>query len=115
MSKSESYRLTCPFCNRDFQVEIGISKQAYKDQSTATINVKVEDVRQALPQDVLPNLNVALSEHTSPNTIHIVPKMYLGKENFYKVTKAVKAMRGDWVSQGKHSYWWVPAAQKVEI
>jgi hypothetical protein len=114
MTENKPYQLTCPFCNRDFPVEIGISKQAYEDKTT-TINVKVEDVCQALPQDVLPDLNVAVSKHTSPETIHIVPKKYLGKENFYKVTKAVKAMHGEWVSQGKHSYWWVPAIQQVEV
>jgi len=38
---------------------------------------------------------------------------YLLTKNF-KVTKAVKAVRGEWVSQGKHSYWWVPATQEVE-
>jgi len=114
MSESKPYQLTCPFCNRDFPVEIGVSKQAYKDQPTATIDVKVQDVCQALPQDVLPDLNVAVSKHTTPETIHIVPKKFLGKENFYKVTKTVKAMHGEWVSQGKHSYWWVPAIEKVE-
>lgn len=115
MNESKPYQLTCPFCNRDFPVEIGVSKQAFKDQPTAAIDVKVEDVCQALPQDVLPDLNVALSKHSDPRMIHIVPKKYLGKENFYKVTKSVKAMRGEWVSQGKHSYWWVPATQEVEV
>jgi len=115
MTENKPYLLACPFCNRDFPVEIGVSKQAYKDESTTTINMKVEGVRRALPQDVLPNLNVAASKHTSPEAIHIVPKKYLGKENFYKVTKAVKAMRGEWVSQGKHSYWWVPTNQQVEM
>ncbi len=115
MSENKPYQLTCPFCNRDFQVEIGISKEAYKDNATATIDVKVKDVCQALPQDILPDLNVALSSHSDPKTIHIVPKKFLGKENFYKVSKAVKAMRGEWVSQGKHSYWWVPATQEVEV
>lgn len=115
MTENKTYQLTCPFCNRDFPLEIGISKQAYKDKATANINVKVEDVRQALPQDVLPDLNVAVSKHTTPVTIHIVPKKFLGKENFYKVSKAVKSMRGEWVSQGKHSYWWVPATQQVEM
>jgi len=114
MTENKPHQLTCPFCNRDFPVEIGISKQAFKDKAT-TVNVKVEDVCQALPQDVLSDLNVAVSKHTNPETIHIVPKKYLGKENFYKVTKAVKAMNGEWVSQGKHSYWWVPAAQQVEV
>lgn len=114
MSESKPYQLTCPFCNRDFPVEIGISKQAYRDKQT-TIDIKVEDVRQALPQDVLSNLNVAVSEQSNPKVIHIVPKKFLGKQNFYKVMKAVKAMNGEWVSQGKHSYWWVSAKQEVEV
>lgn len=115
MTENKPHQLTCPFCNRDFPVEIGVSKQVYKDQPTATIDVKVQDVCRAMPQDVLPDLNVALSKHSDPRRIHIVPKKFLGKENFYKVMKAVKAMHGEWVSQGKHSYWWVPATQQVEV
>lgn len=114
MSESKPYQLTCPFCNRDFPVEIGVSKQAYEAKQT-TMDVKIEDVRKALPQDILPNLNVALSKHSNPKMIHIVPTKFLGKEGFYKVMKSVKAMRGEWVSQGKHSYWWVPATQEVEV
>jgi len=79
------------------------------------MDVKVQDVCQALPQDVLPDLNVALGKHSAPIMIHIVPKKFLGKENFYKATKAVKAMNGEWVSQGKHSYWWVPATQTAGV
>ena len=114
MSESKPYLMSCPFCNQTFPVEIGISKQAYEDNPTASINVTVEDVCQALPQDVLPNLNVAVKKR-DPKTIHIVPKKFLGKENWYKVSKAVKALRGEWVSQGKHSYWWVPTTQEVEV
>ena len=40
---------------------------------------------------------------------------FLGKENWYKVSKAVKVLRGEWVSQGKHSYWWVPVTKEVEV
>jgi len=113
MSESKPYQMSCPFCNQTFPVEIGISKQAYDDKPTAGINVTVEDVRQALPQDILPNLSVAVNKR-DPKTIHIVPKKFLGKENWYKVSKSAKAMRGEWVSQGRHSYWWVPTIQKVE-
>ena len=80
----------------------------------ATIDVKVDDVRKALPQDVLPNLNVAASK-TDLKTIFIVPNKFLGKENFYRVNGVIKEMRGEWVSQGRHSYWWVPATEKVEL
>jgi len=116
MSENKPYQLSCPFCNQTFPVEIGVSKEAYQDQPKPTTNmpINVKDVCEALPQDILPNLNVAVNKH-DPKTIHIVPKKYLGKENFYKVTKAVKAMQGEWVSQGKHSYWWVPATQEVEM
>lgn len=115
MTENKPYQLTCPFCNRDFPVEIGVSKQAYKDKQATTLNVKVEDVRKTLPQEVLPNLNVALSKNSNPQVIHIVPKKFLGKENFYKVMEAVKAMNGEWVSQGKHSYWWVPTVEKANV
>jgi len=108
------FELTCPFCSQTFPVDIGISKQAYKDKPTTNIDTTVQDVCSALPKDILPNLSVAVSKH-DPKTIHIIPKKFLGKENFYKVTKAVKDMHGEWVSQGKHSYWWVPATQEVEV
>lgn len=80
--------------------------------NSSTLTIK--DVCEALPQDILPDLTVAINKH-DPKTIHIVPKKCLGKENFYKVTKAVQNMHGQWVSQGKHTYWWVPATQDVEV
>ena len=114
MTENKPYHLSCPFCNQTFPVEIGISKQAYQNKTkpTADINISVEDVCEALPQDILPDLNVALNKNGQ--TIQIVPRKYLGKENFYKVTKAVKNMHGEWVSQGKHSYWWVPSTLETE-
>ncbi len=108
------FELTCPFCSQTFPVDIGISKQAYKDKPATNTNVTVQDVCSALPKNILPNLSVAVSRH-DPKTIHIVPKKFLGKEKFYEVTKAVKDMHGEWVSQGKHSYWWVPAIQQAEL
>lgn len=97
-------------------MEIGISSEAYRDKPkpTTTINISVKDVCEALPQDVLPDLHVAVNKQ-DPKTIHITPKKFLGKEKFYKVSKAVKKMHGEWVSQGKRSYWWVPASQEVEV
>lgn len=104
MNEKEVEEFNCPSCG--VPLNVLISREAYKDNQTAAVDLKVEDVCQALPPDVLPNLNVALSKHSSPQVIHIVPKKFLGKENFYKVMEAVKAMRGEWASQGKHSYWW---------
>ena len=114
MTERETGDFKCPNCG--VSLNVLISKEAYKDKpgSTTTINVAIKDVCDALPQDILPDLNIAVDKQDS-KTIHIVPKKYLGKENFYKVTKAVKNMQGEWVSQGKHSYWWVPATQEVEL
>jgi len=100
----------CPSCG--VSLVVLISTEAYKDKPTATIRRTVEDVKTMLPQDILPDLNIAFSKNQQ--TIHIVPKKFLGKENFYKVQKAVENMRGEWVSQGKQSYWWVPTKQEVE-
>ena len=114
MSEKEIGDFKCPSCG--VSLNVLISKEAYQDkpEPTTTLNIAVKDVCEALPQDILPDLNVAVNKQ-DPKTIHIVPKKYLRKENFYKVTKAVKAMHGEWVSQGKHSYWWVPATQEVEV
>jgi hypothetical protein len=112
MTEKETGDFKCPSCG--VSLNVLISKEAYKDNPTANMNIAVKDVFSALPQDILPDLNVAVNRQ-DPKTIHIVPKKYLGKENFYKVTKAVKNMHGEWVSQGKHSYWWVPATQEQEL
>ena len=114
MSEKEIGDFKCPSCG--VFLNVLISKEAYQDKlkPTTTLNIAVKDVCEALPQDILPDLNVAVNRQDS-KTIHIVPKKYLGKENFYKVTKAVKNMRGEWVSQGKHSYWWVPATKEMEV
>jgi len=97
----------CPSCG--VPLTVLIHTEAYKP---TTINVTVKDVCEALPQDILPNLQVEQSKN--PDFIHITPKKYLGKENFKKVSQAVKKMRGEWVSKGKESYWWVPTKQEVE-
>ena len=112
MTEKEAGDFKCPSCG--VSLNVLISKEAYVDKPTANISLTVKDVCEALPQDILSDLNVALNKR-DPKTIHITPKKFLGKENFYKVSKAVKAMQGEWVSQGKHSYWWVPATQKVEV
>jgi uncharacterized Zn finger protein (UPF0148 family) len=103
----------CPSCG--VSLVVLISTEAYREESkpTATIKRTLEDVKTMLPQDILEDLNVAFSKNKE--TIHIVPKKFLGKENFYKVQKAVKNMHGEWVSQGKKSYWWVPTKETVEV
>lgn len=114
MTEKETGDFKCPSCG--VPLNVLISKEAYekKPEQTATIKTTVEDVKTLLPQDILPDLNVAVNKQDS-KTIHIVPKKYLGKENFYKVSKAVQNMHGEWVSKGKHSYWWIPTTQEAEV
>lgn len=114
MTEKETENFKCPSCGAALSVLI--AKEAYQDKPkpAANIDINVKEVSEALPQDILPNLTVAVNKH-DPKTIHIVPKKFLGKENFYKVSKAVKAMHGEWVRQGKSSYWWVPATQETEV
>ena len=112
MTEKETGDFKCPSCG--VSLNVLINREACQDKPTANINMTVKDVCEGLPQDVVADLNVAVNKRDS-KTIHIVPKKFLGKENFYKVSKAVKAMHGEWVSQGKHSYWWVPATQEVEV
>lgn len=101
----------CPSCG--VSLAVLICSEAYKEKPTTTIKRTVEDVKTMLPQDVPEDLNIAFSKNQQ--TIHITPKKFLGKERFYKVQKAVKNMHGEWVSQGKQSYWWVPAVETVEV
>jgi len=112
MTEDEVEDFKCPSCG--VALNVLISKEAYKDKPTENTNEAAKEVCEALPQDILPNLNVAVNKR-DPKTIHIVPKKFLGKENWYKVSQAVKALRGEWVSQGRHSYWWVPTTQQTEV
>jgi hypothetical protein len=112
MTEKEIEDFRCPSCG--VSLNVLISKEAYQDKPATNIDLTVKDVCDGLPPEILPDLTVAVSKRV-PRIIHVVPKKFLGKENFHKVSKAIKAMQGEWVSQGKHSYWWVPATQEVEI
>ena len=63
-----------------------------------------ETVRDALPSDVISDLTIIEKE----STFHIVPKKFLGKDKFREIMRVVNDLHGEWVSQGKTSYWWVP-------
>jgi len=54
-----------------------------------TINITVKDVCQFLPQDNLPNLNVAVNKR-DPKTIHIVPKKFLGERKLVQSQQSSK-------------------------
>lgn len=99
----------CPSCGAPLNVLI--NKEAYKDTPTAKISRTAEAVRKALPNDVVQDLTIVEKE----STYHIVPKKFLGKANFAKVMQVIKNLHGEYVSQGKTSYWWVPKMETVEL
>ena len=99
----------CPSCG--VSLNVLISKEAYKDKPTAKIPRTAEAVRKALPNSVVDDLTIVEKE----STYHIVPKKFLGKPNFAKVMQVVKDLHGQYVSQGKASYWRVPKTETVEL
>jgi hypothetical protein len=99
--------LPCPFCNRLLLLRIEVPKQVSTGNASTTMDRKVEEIRKRLPQDIVPDLNVALNKY-EPDKIHVTPKRFLGRDNFWKVSKILKELGGEYVSQGKQSYWWVP-------
>ena len=102
MTEKETKEFKCPSCG--VSLNVLISKEAYKDNQTAKIPRTAEAVRKALPSDVVTDLTIMEKE----SIYHIVPKKFLGKENFAKIMQVVNRLHGEWVSQGKTSYWWVP-------
>jgi hypothetical protein len=109
MTEKETGDFKCPSCG--VALNVLISKQAYKDNPSAKIPRTAEAVRKALPSDVVGDLTIVEKE----STYHIVPKKFLGKPNFAKIMQVVKNLHGEWVSQGKTSYWWVPKAETIEL
>lgn len=109
MTEKETGDFNCPSCGASLNVLI--SKEAYKDRPTAEIPRTEEAIRKALPSDVVGDLTIVEKE----STYHIMPKKFLGKENYWKVMQVVKNLHGEWVSQGKTSYWWVPKGNRIEL
>jgi len=105
------YDFQCPFCNQKIPLVVAVSREAYKDKPTAVITRTVETIRKSLPTSTLNDLTIEEKEQT----FHIKPKKFLGKEAFGMIQKVVKDLGGEWVSQGKTSYWWVPKSEMVEV
>jgi len=109
MNEKETRDFNCPGCG--VSLNVLISREAYKEKSTAKIPRTAEAVRKALPSDVAGDLTIVEKE----STYNIVPKKFLGKQNFAKIMEVVKNLHGEWVSQGKTSYWWVSKTETVEL
>jgi len=60
------------------------------------------------PAELRPQL---IFDYDNEDEVRIRPRKYLGSDNWYKITKVVKSLGGDWVSKGKgdkNAYWSVP-------
>lgn len=108
MSKEVPKDFNCPGCG--VPLNVLINQEAYRDEKT-TRTRNAETVRKALPPDVVGDLTIVEEE----NKYHIVPKKFLGKQNFAKIMEVVKNLHGEWMSQGKTSYWWVPKTETAGL
>jgi hypothetical protein len=109
MTEKEAEGFRCPSCGA--LLNVSIDKEAYRNETTAKIPRTAEAVRKTLPSDVVDSLTIVEKE----STYHLVPKKFLGKENFAKTMQVVNRLHGEWVSQGKTSYWWVPKTEEVDL
>ena len=110
MSEKEIKDFNCPSCG--VPLNVLINSEAYKeDKPTAKIPRTAETLRRALPSDVVRDLTIVEKE----NAFHIVPKKFLGKDSFREIMQVVNELHGEWVSQGKTSYWWVPKIVTEEL
>ncbi len=91
---------TCPGCG--VPLNVLINEEAYRDEETPRTRT-AETIRKALPPEVINDLTIVEREVT----YHVVPKKFLGKPYFAKIMRIVQEMGGEWVSQGKTSYWWL--------
>ena len=91
----------CPGCG--VPLNVLINEEAYRDEEGPRTRT-ADTIRKSLPPGVVKDVTIVEKEATC----RIVPKKFLGKDNFREIMRIVQDMRGEWVSQGKTSYWWVP-------
>lgn len=85
----------------------GIPKPALPPPAPKPIQPRkltVEDVRRALPPDMLGYLKFEETE----DSVIITPRTYLGAENFARIVESLKPLNGYYVSAGKESHFRVP-------
>lgn len=109
MTEKDAGDFSCPGCG--VSLNVLISREAYREKPTAKLSRTAEAVRRALPQSVVNDVTIVEKE----STYHIIPKKFLGKPNFASIMQSVQRFHGEWVSQGKTSYWSVPKTEKVEL
>jgi len=77
-------------------------------QKNSRLNGELEKVKDAFPEDQRSLLEFTLSK----DFVKIVPRQYLGSDNFAKILKIVKSKNGEYVSAGKESHFKVPLQTK---
>ena len=108
MSKEVPKDFNCPGCG--VPLNVLINEEAYRDEEPSKTRT-VEAIRKTLPPEVVKDVTIVEKEAT----YHLVPKKFLGKPSFALIMKTVNRLHGEWVSQGKTSYWWVPKTETVEL
>ena len=106
MNQKTPIDFKCPGCG--VPLNVLINEEAYRDAEPSKTRT-AEAIRKALPPEVVKDLTIVEKEAT----YHIVPKKFLGKDNFREIMRIVQEMHGEWVSQGKTSYWWVPKTEEM--
>ena len=81
------------------------------DKPTTKIPRTAGTVRKAMPDSVVNDVTIVEKE----STYHIVPKKFLGKPNFAKIMQVVQNLHGEYLSQGKTSYWCVLKTESMEL
>lgn len=70
--------------------------------STTGKKLTIEDVKKALPADLVDRLDIAYRE--AGKIIMVKPIAFLGSDNFAKVAQAIKnTLKGEYISAGKES------------
>ncbi|MEM1589560.1 MAG: hypothetical protein QXZ68_06590 [Candidatus Bathyarchaeia archaeon] len=77
---------------------------ALKQTTNAKPRRTIEDVKKAIPEDLLPLLRI----EDSTDYFIITPRQFLGSENFARVMDSIKPLHGEYVSAGKESHFRIP-------
>ena len=71
---------------------------------------KLDDVKEAFPEDIRGLLNFELEE----NWLLAKPREFLGSGNFTKIASKVRELGGEYVSAGKDSHFKIPLKKAAE-
>jgi hypothetical protein len=83
-------------------------QQPVQPAQTLTPDIKLAKILASFPEEILNLININSEEN---NMFYIIkPKQFLGSENFAKIASTVRALGGEYVSQGKESHFRISKA-----